>query len=106
MKSEGVNLIGENFMSGLKVVFDRERMVLGWKNFNCYNFDESSRLPVNPSPSAVPSKPGLGPSSYTPEAAKGALPNGTQVNVMPSASSPLQPQSVSATIVLLFLIVL
>uniref|UniRef100_A0A0E0QUI6 Peptidase A1 domain-containing protein n=1 Tax=Oryza rufipogon TaxID=4529 RepID=A0A0E0QUI6_ORYRU len=79
MKSEGVNLIGENFMSGLKVVFDRERMVLGWKNFNCYNFDESSRLPVNPSPSAVPPKPGLGPSSYTPEAAKGALPNGTQL---------------------------
>jgi len=25
----------ENFMSGLKVVFDRERKVLGWKNFNC-----------------------------------------------------------------------
>jgi hypothetical protein len=35
MKSEGVNLIGENFMSGLKIVFDRERKVLGWKNFNC-----------------------------------------------------------------------
>ncbi|KAL5681127.1 hypothetical protein ACJX0J_007512, partial [Zea mays] len=34
MKSEGVNLIGENFMSGLKVVFDRERKVLGWKSFD------------------------------------------------------------------------
>uniref|UniRef100_A0A0D9XG71 Peptidase A1 domain-containing protein n=1 Tax=Leersia perrieri TaxID=77586 RepID=A0A0D9XG71_9ORYZ len=84
MKSEGVNLIGENFMSGLKVIFDRERMVLG------YNFDQSSRLPVNTSPSAVPPKSGLGPSSYTPEAAKGALPNGTQINATPSASSPLQ----------------
>ncbi|KAG8057609.1 hypothetical protein GUJ93_ZPchr0002g25290 [Zizania palustris] len=93
MKSEGVNLIGENFMSGLKVIFDQERMVLGWKRFNCYNLDESSRLPVNPNPSAVPPKPELGPSGYTPEAAKGALPNGTQVNVMqPSASSPLQLQ--------------
>ncbi|KAL6601659.1 hypothetical protein ACP70R_044879 [Stipagrostis hirtigluma subsp. patula] len=86
MKSEGVNLIGENFMSGLKVVFDRERMVLGWKNFDCYSVDNSSNLPVNPSPSAVPPKPALGPNSYTPEAAKGASPNATQVNVLqPSA---------------------
>ncbi|KAL6846679.1 hypothetical protein ACP4OV_024127 [Aristida adscensionis] len=85
MKSEGVNLIGENFMSGLKVVFDRERMVLGWKNFDCYSTDSSSKLPLNPNPS-VPPKPALGPNSYTPEAAKGASPNGTQVNVLqPSA---------------------
>ncbi|KAL5201253.1 hypothetical protein ABZP36_035607 [Zizania latifolia] len=112
MKSEGVNLIGENFMSGLKVIFDRERMVLGWKKFNCYNLDKSSRLPVNPSPSAVPPKPELGPSGYTPEAAKGALPNGTQVNVLqPSASSPPQLQlhfscrkSVVFAIALLFLV--
>ena len=25
----------ENFMSGLKIVFDRERKVLGWKKFDC-----------------------------------------------------------------------
>jgi hypothetical protein len=24
-----------NFMSGLKIVFDRERMVLAWKFFDC-----------------------------------------------------------------------
>jgi len=88
MKSEGVNLIGENFMSGLKVVFDRERKVLGWKNFDCYSVSNSrSNLPVNPNPSGVPPKPALGPNSYTPEATKGASPNGTQVNVLqPSAS--------------------
>jgi hypothetical protein len=28
----------ENFMSGLKVVFDRERLVLGWKTFDCEYF--------------------------------------------------------------------
>lgn len=88
MKSEGVNLIGENFMSGLKVVFDRERKVLGWKNFDCYSVSNSrSNLPVNPNPSGVPPKPALGPNSYTPEATKGASPNSTQVNVLqPSAS--------------------
>jgi hypothetical protein len=25
----------ENFMTGLKVVFDRERSVLGWQKFDC-----------------------------------------------------------------------
>uniref|UniRef100_A0A804QJM5 Peptidase A1 domain-containing protein n=1 Tax=Zea mays TaxID=4577 RepID=A0A804QJM5_MAIZE len=42
MKSEGVNLIGENFMSGLKVVFDRERKVLGWKNFDLWATQEAT----------------------------------------------------------------
>lgn len=108
MKSEGVNLIGENFMSGLKIVFDRERLVLGWKTFNCYNFDNSSKLPVNRNPSADPPKPALGPSSSNPEAAKGASPNITQIDVPHSSSSSetrlhLSGTFLSATIALLFL---
>lgn len=31
-----VDIIGQNFMTGLKVVFDRERSVLGWHEFDCY----------------------------------------------------------------------
>ncbi|CAN6205181.1 unnamed protein product [Urochloa humidicola] len=108
MKSEGVNLIGENFMSGLKIVFDRERKVLGWKKFDCYSMDNSSKLPVNPNPSAVPPKPAMGPNSYTPEAAKGTSPNGTQVNVLqPSASSSLKLNfNIFIAAALLFLVVL
>jgi len=30
-----INIVGQNFMTGLKVVFDRERSVLGWQEFNC-----------------------------------------------------------------------
>ncbi|TVU10224.1 hypothetical protein EJB05_43738 [Eragrostis curvula] len=97
MKSEGVNLIGENFMSGLKVVFDRERMVLGWKNFDCYSVDSSSNLPVSPNPSVSP-KPALGPNSYTPEAAKGASPNGNQVNVLQPSASYAQQENFSANL--------
>jgi hypothetical protein len=99
-------------------VFDRERKVLGWKKFDCkhlhvfhdvsskfksialnpyillllpgYSVDSSSRLPVNPNPSAVPPKSAMGPNSYTPEAAKGS-PNSTQVNVLqPSAGFSLK----------------
>jgi len=28
--------IGQNFMTGLKVVFDRRKSVLGWEKFDCY----------------------------------------------------------------------
>ncbi|XP_078173765.1 aspartyl protease family protein 1-like [Carex rostrata] len=38
VKSSSLNIIGENFMTGLRVVFDRERLVLGWQNFDCYNW--------------------------------------------------------------------
>ncbi|XP_057541569.1 aspartyl protease family protein 1-like isoform X2 [Amaranthus tricolor] len=31
VKSEVVNIIGQNFMTGYRVVFDREKKVLGWK---------------------------------------------------------------------------
>ena len=28
-------LVAENFMSGYRIVFDRERMILGWKRSDC-----------------------------------------------------------------------
>ncbi|KAL6839797.1 hypothetical protein ACP4OV_030485 [Aristida adscensionis] len=34
VKSVKLNIIGQNFMTGLRVVFDRERKILGWKRFN------------------------------------------------------------------------
>ncbi|XP_039140430.1 aspartyl protease family protein 1-like isoform X2 [Dioscorea cayenensis subsp. rotundata] len=30
-KGDKLNIIGQNFLTGLQVVFDRERMILGWK---------------------------------------------------------------------------
>ncbi|KAJ3679906.1 hypothetical protein LUZ60_016184 [Juncus effusus] len=48
VKSNGLNIIGQNFMAGLRVVFDRERKILGWKKFNCYDVEDSNPLPVNP----------------------------------------------------------
>lgn len=33
-----IDLYPENFMTGYKIVFDREKMVLGWKASDCeYN---------------------------------------------------------------------
>ncbi|XP_008241996.1 PREDICTED: aspartyl protease family protein 1-like isoform X2 [Prunus mume] len=45
VKSGDVNIIGQNFMTGYRVIFDRERMVLGWKEFDCYNVEDTVTLP-------------------------------------------------------------
>ncbi|ONH97178.1 hypothetical protein PRUPE_7G174000 [Prunus persica] len=35
VKSTQLNIIGQNYMTGYNVVFDREKFVLGWKKFDC-----------------------------------------------------------------------
>ncbi|CAN6480772.1 unnamed protein product [Victoria cruziana] len=35
VKSKDLNIIGQNFMTGHRIVFDREELVLGWKTFDC-----------------------------------------------------------------------
>lgn len=87
VKHSKLNIIGENFLIGLRVVFDRERMILGWKKFNCYNIEDSNPLPVKPrNSSAVPPAPTLGPNGYNPEATKQPG-NGTQVTVLSPSDS-------------------
>ncbi|CAO2827874.1 unnamed protein product [Amaranthus hypochondriacus] len=48
VKSEVVNIIGQNFMTGYRVVFDREKKVLGWKASDCNEAVDSSMLPISP----------------------------------------------------------
>ncbi|XP_078161344.1 aspartyl protease family protein 1-like isoform X4 [Carex rostrata] len=36
LPSTDINIIGQNYLTGLRIVFDREKLVLGWKNFDCY----------------------------------------------------------------------
>lgn len=50
VKSQDFNIIGQNFMTGYRVVFDREKLVLGWKKFDCYDVEESTAsIPRNSS---------------------------------------------------------
>ncbi|KAJ1693053.1 hypothetical protein LUZ63_009751 [Rhynchospora breviuscula] len=79
-KSSGLNIIGENFLTGLRVVFDRERLVLGWQNFNCYD-------------SSAPG-PALAPNGYNPKKTN-------QVSVLENSSPHLTAMS---SLVLLFVV--
>ncbi|XP_028783300.1 aspartyl protease family protein 1-like [Neltuma alba] len=47
VKSDDANIIGQNFMTGYHIVFDRDNMILGWKNSSCYDDKVSSTSAVN-----------------------------------------------------------
>uniref|UniRef100_A0A1J3EZ36 Aspartic proteinase-like protein 1 n=2 Tax=Noccaea caerulescens TaxID=107243 RepID=A0A1J3EZ36_NOCCA len=53
-----VNIIGQNFMSGYRVVFDRERKIVGWKGSDCYE-DESLESTTPPPPEVEAPPPRL-----------------------------------------------
>ncbi|KAG0497054.1 hypothetical protein HPP92_001745 [Vanilla planifolia] len=86
IKSSKLNIIGQNFLTGLRVVFDRERMIFGWKKFNCYDIEDSNPLPVKPGNSSLSPSTPLGPNGYNPEAASDPR-NGTQVTVLSPPSN-------------------
>ncbi|KAL2457645.1 Eukaryotic aspartyl protease family protein [Forsythia ovata] len=48
IKSQELNIIGQNFMTGYRIVFDREKLVLGWKKYDCYNMDSSNAFISKP----------------------------------------------------------
>ncbi|CAI9110990.1 OLC1v1011119C4 [Oldenlandia corymbosa var. corymbosa] len=54
VKSEDYSIIGQNFMTGYRIVFDREKLVLGWKKFNCYDIEESTAAKAQNSTSVPP----------------------------------------------------
>ncbi|WVZ78460.1 hypothetical protein U9M48_026166 [Paspalum notatum var. saurae] len=74
-----INIVGQNFMTGLKVVFNREKSVLSWQKFDCYKNARVADAPDgSPSPSPSPSPavdsnpspspaPSGGPTKLTPQ---------------------------------------
>ncbi|XVF18078.1 hypothetical protein REPUB_Repub10bG0180500 [Reevesia pubescens] len=83
VKSDNVNIIGQNFMTGYRIVFDREKMVLGWKESDCYDIETSNTLPVMP-PTGLPPAIAVNPEATTE--------NGNNSDVS-GASPPMTNQS-------------
>lgn len=50
-----VGTIGQNFMTGYRMVFDRENMKLGWSPSNCQDLADGKRMSL--SPNETPSNP-------------------------------------------------
>ncbi|KAK8653552.1 hypothetical protein V6N13_127545 [Hibiscus sabdariffa] len=43
-----VGTIGQNFMTGYRMVFDRENMKLGWSSSNCQDLADGTRMSLSP----------------------------------------------------------
>lgn len=71
VKSTEMNIIGQNFMTGYRVVFDREKFILGWKKFDCYDIENSTSFQVEPHSKSVPPAVAAGLRNHTtPESTK------------------------------------
>lgn len=46
--TESLGTIGQNFMTGYRLVFDRENLKLGWSHSNCRDLDNSRTVPLTP----------------------------------------------------------
>ncbi|KAL7126398.1 hypothetical protein ABFS83_14G184200 [Erythranthe nasuta] len=57
IKTEGINVIGQNFMTGYRLVFDREEMILGWKESDCGSITSKLLPPARPRQLQQPSPP-------------------------------------------------
>ncbi|XP_030468685.2 aspartic proteinase-like protein 1 isoform X2 [Syzygium oleosum] len=52
-----IGTIGQNFMMGYRMVFDRENLKLGWSRSNCQDLDDDRSMPLTPngrSPNPLP----------------------------------------------------
>nr|XP_043616722.1 aspartyl protease family protein 1-like isoform X2 [Erigeron canadensis] len=86
VKSEDINIIGQNFMTGYRVVFDREKNILGWKPSNCYK--DINIESITPAPSPLPSPAGSPPMSEGPRPmSRNVSPNSSKVNTENTAST-------------------
>ncbi|CAK9185771.1 unnamed protein product [Ilex paraguariensis] len=47
---EDIGTIGQNFMTGYRMVFDRENLKLGWSHSNCHDLGDGKNMPLTPSP--------------------------------------------------------
>ncbi|MBA0706960.1 hypothetical protein Golax_019042 [Gossypium laxum] len=72
----------ENFMTGYRVVFDRERFVLGWKKFDCYDIEETNTSEEERHPVSAPPAVAAGIRNYsTPESTNDVRNNNSLTSV-------------------------
>ncbi|KAK4791209.1 hypothetical protein SAY86_031622 [Trapa natans] len=96
VKSGDVNIIGQNFMTGYHIVFDREKMVLGWKASDCYGGSNSTKLNV-PKTNTTAIPPAV---AVDPRTTSGS---GTSPQITSKAPSPLGHLNCYTSIVMMIL---
>ncbi|XVE55441.1 hypothetical protein DITRI_Ditri03aG0158900 [Diplodiscus trichospermus] len=84
-------VIGQNFMTGHRIVFDRENLKLGWSHSNCEDVSDGSSVHLTPPPngeSPIPLPTNEQQSTNNAQAVTPAVAG--RASTKPSAASPLQ----------------
>ncbi|KAE8704907.1 Aspartic proteinase-like protein 1 [Hibiscus syriacus] len=87
-----VGTIGQNFMTGYRMVFDRENMKLGWSTSNCQDLAVSKRMPLSPDGTPVNPLPTNEQQSTPGERAVAPAVAGRAPPSRPSAAAPTRPR--------------
>ncbi|XP_043698055.1 aspartic proteinase-like protein 1 isoform X2 [Telopea speciosissima] len=83
--------IGQNFMMGYRLVFDRENLKLGWSRSSCQDLSAGERLPLTPPPHDRPQNPlPTNQQQRTPGGSAVAPAIAGRTPSKPSAASPLE----------------
>ncbi|KAJ4715659.1 Aspartic proteinase-like protein 1 [Melia azedarach] len=82
-----IGTIGQNFMTGYRMVFDRENLKLGWSRSNCQDLNGSHESPLTP--------PGGTPSSPLPTNEEQNAPEGHAVGPATAGRAPFKPSTAS-----------
>ncbi|KAJ0253613.1 Eukaryotic aspartyl protease family protein [Hirschfeldia incana] len=85
----GPNIIGQNLMAGYRIVFDRERMVLGWKRSNCFEDESLTSAPPAEFGDPSPPPPESDDEAPPPPESEGPSPPDFETPPPPTESNPL-----------------
>lgn len=88
-----VGIIGQNFMTGYRLVFDRENLKLGWSRSNCQDLSENNNsLPLTSPPNGRPANP-------LPTNEQQSAPSGHAVAPAVAGKTPSKPSAASPELV-------
>lgn len=85
-----IGTIGQNFMMGYRVVFDRENLKLGWSRSNCGDEGDGKTLPLTPS--GTPQNP-------LPTNEQQSTPGGHAVSPAVAVNAPSKPSAASSQLI-------
>ncbi|KAH7861334.1 hypothetical protein Vadar_024717 [Vaccinium darrowii] len=84
---EDIATIGQNFMTGYRMVFDRENLKLGWSRSNCQDLSDGTRMPLTP--------PKTSPPNPLPTTEQQSAPKGNATAPAVAGKTPTKPSAAS-----------
>ncbi|XP_059432166.1 aspartic proteinase-like protein 1 [Corylus avellana] len=87
-----IGIIGQNFMTGYRMVFDRENLKLAWSPSNCQDLSDGKIMPLNSPPHGTPSNP-------LPTNEQQSTPGGHAVAPAVAGRAPSKPSAASSQLI-------